>query len=219
MSEAAPHGGGKNEYMDGWDERAHQKAELEATTVHKTAEVRHTADEIMGKYVDLSNHWVWLYYRLPAKPAPGFPSIYNLNREILILRYAESSKARANIRILTNERISPHGEDSIFTEDFVLDNDNDAQYFIDALDNENRAGKKPTYSPIFYIENEAPRLINVRGYPPMLRFAVSDTDRRSAMPFGHYSHQEDKLDALNFGSELLAEVYREDPVSWGEINR
>lgn len=216
MSEAAPHGGGKNEYLGEWDEQAHQRAELEAAIVYKTAEVRGATEGILSKYVDLGNKWTWAYYRLPAKPAPGFPSLYNTDREILIIRQLAPAPKPPDIRIFTNELVGPPEQENVLTEDFVLDPDNDSQYFIDVVGNKNKVPELPSFSPIFYIDpDNQPRLFNVRGFPPMPKVFISTEDKRNSTPFGHYSNPLDKLASLDFGGGLLAEVMNEEPDKCG----
>lgn len=215
MTEAAPKSGGTNENLIGWDSEEHWHAELEAKYIHDAAEFRRGVIGYLKNNIDSDKDWLWANYKLPAKPAPGEPALYNTNREILVICKKNGPDHFPLIRILTKELFDPSETCSFLTEDFVLDHENDAQYFIDTAIIENGAVLNPTLSSFFMIGPDGPQLFNCQPFPPMPGICISADDPRAILPFGHYKNIGDRIDSLDFGNGLLSEIKFEDPADCG----
>lgn len=203
MSESIPVGDGKKKIAENWDGVAHQNAQLEEAFTHRAAEFRQGIFQAYDKYFGDKDSASWVYFTIPSKPVPGEPSEYNTDREILIMRYQADESQIPVIRILTNETFGSTKEGNILSEDFILDHENDAQYFIDALALNDHVPQLSSLATIFLFSDDKLVLDNLRVFPVILDATKEEI---GILPFGHFKNIEDKLDALDYGFGLLAEV-------------
>lgn len=216
MSESIPIGENKKQIALGcdWDEAAHQKAQAEEAFTYAAADFRRRVSQSYEPYFGKENEAGWVFFALASKPVPGETAEYNTDREILIIRQPVPGHPALTIRILTNETFGSLENGNILTEDFILDHENDAQYFIDALAFKDHTPQLPSFSTLFCFDQGKLQLINSCPLPPLIYVSADDKDGAGSLPFGHYKNIQDKIDALEYGVALLGEVENLTPDKW-----
>ncbi len=189
----------------------------------------------------------WAIFYVDGEDDPGSVSTL-VRKEVLVWSYFhDASKTRGGltiptIRLLTNETyLMPDGPEYLAS-DVTLDDDNDAQYFVDAtmLHSDPRekhylddVGLEPTapeepdvdenqdpilrsLAPLFIVSDEGILRLShnfVLSTPLYLVEAKLPTGQNAACyPFGQFLCMEDRLAALTVGQNLLDEIRDLEPV-------
>lgn len=213
MGEFYPQNKKQESDIENYGAPANINAELVSAFTLKAAELRRKVFPKLRTFYadDITNKW--LYFLLPSKAEPGQTQEYNLNRKILLYIQESRDQKPPTIRILSNELFGTVEDGQVFSEDFILDGDDDAQYFIDAAVTKNNRIQPGTNSVIFYPQKGELMLWNVRLFPPACKFQGIESDIYS-YPLGHYKNTYDKFDALEFGSSMFNEIRQLTPHSW-----
>jgi hypothetical protein len=153
----------------------------------------------------------WAYY-VSSVDDPQSPSYVDGRLEVLLLAVARQDAKRhingrpvSDLHIITNEEIvSANGTQSWLTADFTLDNENDAQYYLDCAQDE-RVGQ----GTLLVVDEDGLALQSTHAaywpayFPPNAELiAAEDT----LYPLGNYAFEEDRIDALTFARDVLLTI-------------
>lgn len=120
---------------------------------------------------------------------------------------------KTQLRILVNEPVATEEGHQWLTFDFCADEDDDTQYFIDAV-NQNTQKLRTTNSPLFHIneEEKTVSIDNLRSYTPVAIVRDEDSSLFEVLPFGYFNRLGDRITALEIGKQLLQETFEHDPL-------
>lgn len=125
---------------------------------------------------------------------------------------------KPHIRIMVNEAYSFEDGTEYVVTDTMVDEDDDAQYFIGPLPNRESSSFEGVQTTLFFVNDgeltlfcpSAPR----NTFPPMVAVEdeVGDCEAEETMPFGYYNNIEDKIHALSVASGILSLVKDKVPL-------
>ncbi len=154
----------------------------------------------------------WAVYNLQPKFAPGYELDEDMEREILLVIDTRDPELTPSIRILTNEGFDVDDHTQYLIDDFTLDFEDDADYFINTaveLDN----GKLSDDVPLFVVDDGELVVENFADFTASYGLSETVWHRRrrqtvkaAANPFGLIEDQFDQLDALAAAQAILAEI-------------
>lgn len=115
------------------------------------------------------------------------------------------------IRFIVNEPVIHGNGVQWLTYDFIADEEDDTQYFVDAYDAMNEEISEVNAPIISISDRQTITIDNHRQFTrnPSLH---SDLGEDSVKPFGHYFHLTDRIDALAFGNEIWASISNISPL-------
>lgn len=205
MAEAYPQNKSQDPNIGGWSVPANMEAELESAFILKAAAFRRKVFPKIETFYPDNIINKWLYFLLPSKPVPGQVHDYNQDRRILLYIQKPKGPKPPTIRLLSNELFGSVENGRMLSEDFILDCDNDAQYFVDFAVVKDNLVQPNTQSPIFYPRKNGLMLWNCREFPPIDSDGQTEEDSRVYLS-GCYKNIYDKFDALDFGNSLFSEI-------------
>lgn len=192
-------------------------AEAEEKWIYDVRQFREDVFAKLVRYGALQNGNGWATFDIFKDLSAG--AGISSNREILLLtgnHPSAQSKGGANvpaIRILVNEKYSHTSVARFLTEDFTLDHEDDAQYFIDAFNVTNGKATNTQYAPIFDTKMDRLLLFNFRPSTPCEPLRVEKLGE--VLPFGNNKNFADKNYALERAKTILAEVSGIEPSAAG----
>lgn len=157
----------------------------------------------------------WAIYYIHHDSSDEYDGPHHTEVLLKLDQYHDGAGLPAIVRIMTNE-LYPNGEHmDWFTQDFILDEDNDSFYFIDAVrfdEDENDAAYNHSCSPIFFTDGDDNlRIANAGEFPDSTAVTWPGDWDRYALPFGDTEHLEDRVAALEKGIEILQTILHTEP--------
>jgi hypothetical protein len=177
----------------------------------------------------LRNGQGWATYDIVTED-PGSLAMADGQVDALLLSYfpdpagAEKGEKFSSIRLVTNETIvGLNGHKSFLTRDFVVDYENDAIYFVGAIDEGTLTGETPDSRPptaSFFQSEEGGRLYFGPGFPFTAPYCLfvnpsgqesTNISPSSIKPFGDFHTLSDKWHALKEARVVLDQMTQLQP--------
>jgi hypothetical protein len=193
-----------------------REANLEQRRVEEGGELRIAVFRLFDSLGGIEEGINWAIFQVPRKSSWNSEYEEGTEREILVVVDYRDTSSFADIRIITNEPFK-RGEDRMqfLTEDFTLDHEHDAQFYVDAIELIEGGGieSRDSHSIIFgvdideYEDGDEVTLIasNYADYTQTHSIRAKKP-RQEISPFGNPGDELDQLDALASARSLLAEI-------------
>ena len=121
-----------------------------------------------------------------------------------------------HIRMITNEVLRTHEKAETIAEDLTLDEDNDAQFYVDVINLAND-GEIERSNAVFFKVMDDGSLTYTKNFCAFTPCIVIDSesvglpDCESVLPYGTFKCLEDKIYALERGRQLLKQIAGIEP--------
>lgn len=159
----------------------------------------------------------WMNFHVDATSSDSGIATLDDRLEILFLMQSHIVEytIHPHIRIILNQLVRHDKGQSFFTEDIVVDHENDAGYLCDAvaIDDEGNLDDN-TLSPTYRADEEGIRLGNFSSlFTPIATMGDSEVSEHEVTPFGTYVCLEDKIYALEQAKRIFGLIEHQAPVS------
>ena len=219
-------------------EQLKTKLLLDGAYFQQVTDFRTSVFQLLRKHRAIKNGEGWATFE--TNPDPGSLMAADGNVEVLVCSLITSpapERVRAyavpTIRIVTNESIVGRRDDGDYssttlTQDFVLDEDNDAAYFVDAREPDNESDDEESeQSSLAIAQTQAPlfmvldgQLLTSRGFQDefcQVEPLGDASDYANIFPFGMFEGMEDKIHALAVGRDIVRLIANLEPTSVQEF--
>jgi hypothetical protein len=196
-----------------------EPANLERRRIDEGKELRDATFGLFNRMGGVQPGINWAIFEVPRRSPWNSEYEDSIDREILVVIDAREPLSYADIRIISNEPFK-RGEDhrQYLTEDFTLDHEHDAQFFVDAVElgNDGELCNKESHSILFW-EDEDEGMLVAMNYADFTQTHSVGSKRRkiTVYPFGDPTNELDQLDALASARQLLAEVEHGELTHYG----
>lgn len=204
------------------------RAFLEAQYLGQVSDFRAEVIQRMLGHNALHGRVGWLCYQEKAETQADV-LVDDRGKETLIILFAADSPERQapHIRIVTNTEYRLDEATAFFTEDVTVDNDGDAQLFIDTILVDDNGTALPSLdpeciscAPVFYIRGQDGLVTqNMQNFTPIFDVNAvvgnGDVSREvKVTPFGRYQNLEDRIAALEWGVNIVRATEQTELVAW-----
>lgn len=175
----------------------------------KAASFRMLALNILQKHDAVHKGSGWVIFDINTENDGSVTKLDEERYVLLLVDFDEVYKTRPLVRVITNQQIQLTGEienkdaePQFMTWDFMIDSNNNAQYYLSATDDEDY---DESFGARFEVneEGELGLSCNTTTVPPL---GTSRYGSEYVHPFGHFSNPNDSLYALSLASTILEDV-------------
>lgn len=177
--------------------------------------------ELFQKHNAVTETGGWMLFHVDEYAGDNATATLQNRNEILVfLGTGTENKRRPlpmrDVRILTNEHFRMSDGMSYLCVDFSLNDENEAQYFIDVFSHteDGTITSRDSLAPVFYLNEEGCLVTgNLRPFTPIKSVRRDGgADHEIIIPFGYFDDLPDKIHALEVGKQLIDKIVTLDPV-------